>query len=106
MATWYDDESFWEKLFPFMFPDERFAIAEEQIEKLVCLVRFEGTAVLDLACGPGRHSTALAKKGLRVTAVDLSAFLLQKARERAGAEKVTVEWGREDMRQFVRPGGL
>ena len=103
MLAWFEDETFWEKLYPFLFPDKTFEIAEEQVEKLLDLVAFEGSTVLDLACGPGRHSTALAKKGLHVTAVDLSHFLLEKARERAIAEKVDVEWVREDMREFARP---
>ena len=103
MAAWFEDEQFWEKLYPFMFPDEKFQIADEQVGKLLDLVAFQGGTVLDLACGPGRHSTALAKRGLEVTAVDLSSFLLAKARERARAEEVEVEWVREDMRQFARP---
>ena len=83
MTTWFEDESFWEKLDPFMFPDQRFEIADEQIEKLLGLVGFSGSTVLDLACGPGRHSIALAKQGLQVTGVDLSSFLLERAREGA-----------------------
>ena len=75
MTTWFEDESFWEKLYPFMFPDQGFEIADEQIEKLLGLVGFSGSTVLGLACGPGRHSIALAKQGLQVTGVDLSSFL-------------------------------
>ena len=103
MTTWFEDESFWEKLYPFMFPDQRFEIADEQIEKLLGLVGFRGSTVLDLACGPGRHSIALAKQGLQVTGVDLSSFLLERAREGAQRESSEVEWVREDMRQFARP---
>ena len=103
MTEWFEDEDFWEKLYPFLFPDERFEIAEEQVGKLLDLVAFEGSTVLDLACGPGRHATALAKRGLQVTAVDLSPFLLAKAREGAGAERVEVEWVQEDMRRFACP---
>jgi SAM-dependent methyltransferase len=103
MTTWFEDESFWEKLYPFMFPDQRFEIADEQIEKLLGLVGFCGSTVLDLACGPGRHSIALAKQGLQVTGVDLSSFLLERAREGAQRESSEVEWVREDMRQFARP---
>ena len=103
MPQWFEDEEFWGKFYPSLFPDERFEIADEQVEKVLDLVVLGGSAVLDLACGPGRHSVALAKKGLRVTAVDLSAFLLEKARERARAASVEVEWVQEDMRRFVRP---
>ena len=47
--------------------------------------------VLDLCCGQGRHSIALAKTGLDVTGVDLSAEMLEIARqsaERAGVAPV------------------
>ena len=49
MTEWFEDEDFWEKLYPFLFPDERFEIAEEQVGKLLDLVAFEGSTVLDLA---------------------------------------------------------
>ena len=65
MPEWFRDENFWEKFYPFMFTDEKFEIAEEQTYKLLAFVAFECVTVLDLACGPGRHATALAKKGLQ-----------------------------------------
>ena len=105
-TAWFEDEEFWAKLYPFMFRDERFEIADEQVQKLIDLVAFDGSTVLDLACGPGRHSAALAKRGLQVTGVDLSSFLLDKARKRAVAERVEVEWVEKDMREFVRPGAF
>ncbi len=102
MTDWFEDESFWITMYPLMFPSKRFAQAEEQVEKVLKLVNFEGHSVLDLCCGPGRHSVVLAHRGLDVTAVDLTPYLLEKARERAVAEKVQVEWILEDMRRFVR----
>jgi SAM-dependent methyltransferase len=103
MADWFEDEDFWEKLYPFLFPEEKFELAGEQAEKLLALISSQGNDVLDLACGPGRHSTALTARGIRVTGVDLSPFLLTKAKERADAAGVEVEWVRDDMRSFVRP---
>ena len=44
--------------------------------------------VLDLCCGQGRHSIALAKTGLSVTAVDLSEEMLAIAKQNALDEKV------------------
>ncbi len=63
---------------------------------------FQGESILDLCCGPGRHSVLLAKRGIKVTSVDITPFLLKKARERAIAEGVQVEWVQKDMRDFVR----
>jgi len=104
VAEWFENEAFWRELYPYMFTDERIEAADEHVDKVLALVGIEVRTVLDLCCGPGRHSIALAKKGHRVTGVDRTPFLLDKAKQRAGAEDVDVEWVLEDMRRFVRPG--
>jgi SAM-dependent methyltransferase len=103
MAEWFENEHFWFDLYPFMFPEKRFQTAVEEIEKTIALTGFQGNSVLDLCCGPGRHTVVLAKKGYTVTAVDRTPFLLKKAQELAQAEGVSVEWVLDDMRNFVRP---
>lgn len=45
----------------------------------------KGAAILDMGCGTGRHSVALAQHGFAVTGVDLSEHMLVKAREKAAA---------------------
>jgi len=105
-TEWFDDEAFWADLYPFLFSEERLDAAEEEVEGLLSLVPHQGRAVLDLCCGPGRHSIALARRGLKVTGVDRSPFLLGKAEERAREAGVRVEWVRADMRDFVRPGAF
>src|SRR5215472_2918927 len=57
-----------------------------------------GAALLDLACGQGRHAIALAQRGYRVTGLDLSASHLALARQAAAAEGVAVTWVEADMR--------
>ena len=106
MSDWFADEAFWETFYPVLFPPERFEIAEEQVDKILGLLDFKGACILDLACGPGRHSVVLAEKGFKVTGVDLSPFLLGKARERAEAVGVEVEWVHGDMRSFRRPSAF
>jgi SAM-dependent methyltransferase len=101
---WFDDDSFWRELYPFMFPEQRFAAADEQVAQALALAKPPGKSVLDLCCGPGRCSIALAKKGFRVAGVDRTKYLLNKAREKAKAAHVKIEWIREDMRDFARPG--
>ena len=103
MSEWFEDESFWNGLYPFMFSERKFDIAEDEARGILDLASLGEGDVLDLACGPGRHSVVLAKEGFRVTGVDLSPFLLQKANSLAQAESVDVEWVRDDMRHFVRP---
>jgi SAM-dependent methyltransferase len=103
MAEWFESERFWVDLYPFLFPEQKFQTAGEEIDKIVALTGFQGRRVLDLCCGPGRHTVVLAKKGYIVTAVDRTPFLLKKAQKRAQAEGVSVEWVLDDMRNFVRP---
>ena len=100
---WFDDDSFWVEMYPFMFPEKRFADAYDQIDKILQLVKPRGKMVLDLCCGPGRCSIALARKGFVVTGVDRTEFLLKKAKTRARAAKAKIEWVQCDMRDFVRP---
>jgi SAM-dependent methyltransferase len=106
MPEWFADESLWLDLYPFTFPEERLALGEAEAAKVLALTGIAdptGKAVLDLCCGPGRHAIPLARRGLRVTGVDRTPFLLDLARERARAAGVDVELVRSDMREFRRP---
>jgi SAM-dependent methyltransferase len=57
-----------------------------------------GQAILDVACGAGRHSIALSQRGYAVTGVDLSTTCLAEAGRRAG--DASIEWHRGDMREL------
>jgi SAM-dependent methyltransferase len=65
-----------------------------------------GARILDLCCGPGRHSLELARRGCRVTGVDRTALYLKKARAAARREKLDIEFVLKDMRRFRRPGAF
>jgi len=102
-GEWFADESIWRDLYPFTFPESAFAVADEQVEKILRLTGSGGGKVLDLCCGPGRHAVAFAKRGFAVTAVDRTTFLLDHARARAAHASLSVEFVLEDMRRFSRP---
>jgi SAM-dependent methyltransferase len=101
---WFEDETFWETFYPYLFTGERMAAAPGEVDRLLALAGVTSGAALDLCCGPGRHSLALAQKGFAVTAVDRSRFLLDKARDRAAG--AGVEFVEADMREFVREGAF
>ncbi len=103
-TEWFDDDRFWRELSGFMFSDARFAGAQREVEQLLALTQPAGRDVLDLCCGPGRCSIPLALQGYKVTGVDRTSFLLDRARERARQAGVEIEWVQQDMRDFVRPG--
>ena len=60
------------------------ALTRQELDRVVELGRRVGAPlggpVADLACGPGRHSLALARRGFAVTGIDLSEPFLIRAR--------------------------
>lgn len=75
--------------------------AAAHVDGIVSLLDLKaGARVLDLACGHGRHSILLAKRGVDVTGYDLSEVFLERARTDAKAEGVKVRWMQGDMREL------
>jgi SAM-dependent methyltransferase len=103
---WFDDASFWRQLYPFMFPEKDMAEVGGQMAKALKLAKPRGKTALDLCCGAGRYSIALAKRGFSVTGVDKTKYLLDKGRQQAREARVPIKWVRADMRDFVRPGAF
>lgn len=70
----------------------------DAIEKVLHLRK--GARVLDLACGGGRHSVELARRGYRVTGFDLSEDLLKAARSAAREAHQDIHLVQGDMREL------
>ena len=100
---WFDDDAFWQDVSPFLFPEARFQEAVEQVAHAVALAAPPGRIALDLCCGPGRCSMPLAQQGFTVTGVDRTKHFLNKAKTRARAAGLEIDWVQADMRDFVRP---
>jgi len=55
-------------------------LAEHEVAFFVKVLKLrEGAAILDVPCGAGRHTALLARRGFRMTGVDISETCLQKA---------------------------
>lgn len=107
MTAWSDDETFWEAMEPALCAPARLSRAEADVAAILGAMGARPTTrVLDLACGPGAHAIGFARRGHRVTGVDASPRLLDRAHSAARAAGVEVEWVEADMREFRRPSGF
>jgi methyl halide transferase len=58
-----------------------------------------GNLVLEMGCGTGTNSIELARRGYRVTSIDLAEVAIQKAKEKAARASVTVDFRAGDLTQ-------
>jgi ubiquinone/menaquinone biosynthesis C-methylase UbiE len=68
-----------------------------EVARWLASVTPTGGSVIDLGCGPGHHSLALAEHGCSVTAVDYSPGMLDLARRKVAARSLEVAFVRADL---------
>lgn len=103
MTAWYE-KSFGED-YLLVYKHRDVHGAYEEVHKMINWLKLRPRAeVLDLCCGMGRHSLALADAGFQVTGVDLSDVLLREARELDADHRV--RWCHADMRKIPLGGGF
>jgi SAM-dependent methyltransferase len=74
----------------------------QEVEFLVETLELQpGMRVLDVGCGPGRHSLALARRGITVHGVDLSPDFIDLARMAAAAENLPATFEVLDVRDLA-----
>ncbi len=82
-------------------------LAEQEVQQVVTLLHpQDGTRILDLCCGYGRHSIQLAQRGFQVTGVDISATQIQHAREVAENARVQLDFLVADARKLDFQGAF
>lgn len=75
---------------------------EQEVDFLVEVLTLEpGMRVLDVGCGPGRHSLALARRGIAVVGVDHSPEFVQLARDSAHEHGLAAEFVELDVRDLA-----
>ncbi len=102
MNPWHDDDEFWAAFGPFMFTHDRIESARAEADALVTLLGLDplrSPRILDMPCGVGRHSIALARRGFHVTGVDRNPAFIDIARSRT-PDGVRVDWRVADIREF------
>ena len=66
-----------------------------------------GSSFIDIGCGPGRHSLELARRGMRVTGIDVSQDFIDIAQRNSSAESlVGAEFLRLDARDLINHAPL
>lgn len=103
-AEWFENEDLWRAVHSRLFGARQWESAVQEVDAMLELLAVEPpAAVLDLCCGPGRHSIELARRGFTVTGVDRTARYLEEGRRRAASDGLPLELVRADMREFRRP---
>ncbi len=85
------------KYYDYIFP-----AGDEQIEYIKSAAGKEGSKVLDVACGSGGYSEALAKAGYVVTAVDIDGAMVEMAKKRFEKLDVKAQIRQADMKELER----
>ncbi len=91
---WFDHDEYEQ-----VYPHRDLAEAERCVDLIERTVHpTEGAEILDVGCGRGRHARVLARRGYRVTGIDLSARAVDTARRRAVEEGLEITFTQQDMR--------
>ena len=61
----------------------------------------KNTRILDIGCGTGRHAIELATRGYKITGIDLSESQLKRARKKAAAQNLSINFALQDARELT-----
>jgi SAM-dependent methyltransferase len=104
-GSWHSQSAFWEFFEPILFDQRRLSATKQEVDELIQLLRMESPRrILDLGCGIGRHSLALAARGHEVVGVDLMDAYIGRARQAAVERVLAVDFVVGDMRTYRGDG--
>ena len=104
---WFKNPDFWEQYRPLMFDPDRMEDTPLEVDGMISLAEVrEGSAVLDLCCGEGRHAFEFARRGYRVTGVDITEPYLRQAEKTRKESGLEVRFLKQDIRKFHEDGSF
>ncbi len=96
-ANWFAE--IFDEVFLRTLPDSTWKRTQREVQFLIDSLRLPpGAAILDLACGHGRHALELAGRGYDVTGVDLSRAFLERAHRESQRRNLSPRFMVGDMR--------
>lgn len=94
----------WEAMAPVLFAPRRLARVVADVDAILARVEPPpGASILDLGSGAGARAIELARRGYRVTGIDIVPAFVDYARESAREAGVDVRFLNADMREFEEP---
>lgn len=89
------------KYYDYIFP-----VGQDQLNLIMNSTGVPPKRILDIACGTGSYSIELAKKGYRVTGIDLDMEMVNRAKMKAEREGLEIDFRQLDMKDVkkVSPG--
>ena len=77
---------------PWFYPE-----LDDDLKQALDQLELREGRLLDLGTGPGTQAMQLARRGFAVTAVDLSDTAIQRARDEASAQGLSINWHQDDI---------
>lgn len=93
-----------EAMAPALFASRRIARAVTEVDAILARVDPPpGARIVDLGSGPGARAIELARRGFRVTGIDIVPAFVEYARDAAATAGVTARFVQADMREYEEP---
>jgi len=101
MYVWFTDEEIWKLLKGILSPDREKVC--EYVERIVELTGIEpGARVLDISSREGYFSIEFARRGFKVTSIEVMKPFIESAKKLAKKEGLQIEFINDDIRNFSR----